>query len=270
MAKKIILTAIAFVSSIFLLFVIIMHSADILQQRKEDFLSNDRTENTTETTTAETPDVNVTLPENTTTSEIIQQETIHHDSQEPNQLETENGSSIDPTVATEAPAQPTVPIEDLPQWKRLHIISATVNKAKYDHFALVNIDNDNIPELYMYGDGQSEICAVRGNATIAQRLNGVGGGNYHPQSGRFLNVYTENNYLVMRIYQLSNAFTQVFYGREDKTVQPAAYYIEKYTGAVSEEEFKAAVAEYIDTTQTEFLHKNALPYDAFIEQITNY
>ena len=55
-----------------------------------------------------------------------------------------------------------------------------------------------------------------------------------------------------------------------KSVNPPAYYIGNYTGAVSEEEFKNTVNQYIDTSKTEFLHKDALTLDAFVEYVKNF
>ena len=85
-----------------------------------------------------------------------------------------------------------------------------------------------------------------------------------------MNVCVEGDYLAMYVYELTDVFRQIFYGREDKNVNPPEYYIENYAGAVSEEEFKNAVNQYIDTDKTEFLHQNAVTFDAFAEYVANF
>lgn len=160
--------------------------------------------------------------------------------------------------------------KDLPVWKKLYIQYATIEKAKYNKYALVYIDNDDIPELYLYGSNTSKVLSAKGNQLIGKDLDGVGGGNYVEKSGCFMNVYAENNCLVMKIYKLDGYFSQTFYGIEDKTTSPPTYYIEDDIWAVTEEEFKDAVAQYIDTSKTTFLHSNALDYDEFVEKVTNW
>jgi len=72
------------------------------------------------------------------------------------------------------------------------------------------------------------------------------------------------------VYELTDIFRQTFYGREDQSANAPVYYIGNYAGAVSEDEFKNTVNQYIDTTKTEFLHQNALTLDAFVEYVTNF
>lgn len=278
MAKRIILSVLAGVLSLLLVLAIVKHTKDILHSDHQETISGGQTENTMGTGAAEPADTNTgaTLPENTTAPETKPAETNPIPSQESTEPQ-ESVNPVTPTVAPVKPTQPPTQTEELPQWKQMYIGQATVWRTRYDHFALVYIDDDDIPELYMYGNNQSELCAFRSDTVnpqkkvlISQRMNGMGGGNYHKKSGHFLNVCAEDGYLAMYVYELTDIFRQTFYGREDKTVNPPAYYIGNYTGAVSEEEFKNTVNQYIDTTKTEFLHQNALTLDAFIAYVTDF
>ena len=81
-----------------------------------------------------------------------------------------------------------------------------------------------------------------------------------------MNVYQDGQYLVMRIYHLTNAFYEVFCGTEDKTTDPPTYYTgDSAEVAVTEQTYKYLVAQYIDTDKVTFLHENALSYDEFME-----
>lgn len=275
MAKKITITAIVSLLCILLVFMIVYYISNTPHQDNQTAGSQTEnstiteTEESTDTTTSETT-LETTVPETSTT----ETESISlQDSAESQNTENTNPPSSSSSKPTNNPVQK----EELPEWKRMYINYATVLRTKYDHFALVYIDGDDIPELYMYGNNQAELCAFRNDGVspekkvlIAQQLNGVGGGNYHKKSEHFLNVCAEDEYLAMYVYELTDVFRQTFYGKEDKSVDPPVYYIGKYTGAVSEAEFKEAVNQYIDTDSTEFLHQNAMTFEAFKEYVTNF
>ena len=273
MAQRIILTAEASLLSVLVIFMIVRHTTDILHRDEQ---AGGQTAPTTQPQAPTDGKPEVTLPEDTTAPETKPTETNPISSQESTEPQ-ESVNPVTPTVAPVKPTQPPAQTEELPQWKQMYIGQATVWRTRYDHFALVYIDGDDIPELYMYGNNQSELCAFRSDAVnpqkkvlISQRMNGMGGGNYHKKSGQFLNVCAEDGYLAMYVYELTDIFRQTFYGREDKSVNPPKYYIGNYTGAVSEEEFKNTVKQYIDTSKTEFLHKDALTLDAFVEYVKNF
>lgn len=277
MARKIVVTVIASLLSVLLIFGIVKYSKMILSQNRQDATSAGQMENTTAVASTPTDaSTVVTLPENTA-SETNPTETESLPSQETTESQKNENTDSAPTSPPAKPTQPATKPQELAEWKQMYISQAVVWRTKYDHFALVYIDGDDIPELYMYGNNQSELCAFRSDAVnpqkkvlISQRMNGMGGGNYHKKSGHFLNVCAEGEYLAMYVYELTDIFRQTFYGREDKSINPPAYYIGNYTGAVSEEEYKNAVNQYIDTDKTEFLHKNALTLDAFVEYVTNF
>lgn len=270
MAKRIILTAVASLLSAFLIFMIVRHTTDIL---RPDGQAGGQTVPTTQPQAPTDGKPEETIPETPAVPETTPTQTQPQPSQEPTKPQENNT----PTTPSVTPSQPTTQPQELPQWKQMYIAQATVWRTKYDHFALVYIDGDDIPELYMYGNNQSELCAYRSDSVnpqkkvlISQRMNGMGGGNYCKKSGKVLNVCAEDGYLAMYVYELTDIFRQTFYGREDKSVNPPAYYIGNYTGAVSEEEFKNTVNQYIDTSKTEILHKDALTLDAFVEYVKNF
>lgn len=271
MAKRSVLTILAGVLSLLLVFVIVKHNKDILHSDHQETISGGQPEGTTQTDPTKPAE---TKPEATQPQATVVPETQPNATEPtPTQSETQNTT---PT-APQKPTQPSTQPQELPQWKQMYIAQATVWRTRYDHFALVYIDGDDIPELYMYGNNQSEVCAYRSDPVnlqkkvlISQRMNGMGGGNYHKKNGQFLNVCAEDGYLAMYVYELTDIFRQTFYGREDKSVNPPAYYIGNYTGAVSEQEFKNTVNQCIDTSKIEFLHQNALTLDAFVEYVKNF
>lgn len=268
MAKKIAIAAVASLLSALLIFVIIKHTTDILQQGKQ--ASGGHKEHTTNTEATESTNTKPaeTTPE-TTAAETRPTEIEPPPSQETSEPQ-KNENAVTPTDSPIKPTKPPVQTEELPKWKQMYINHATVWRTRYDHFALVYIDGDEVPELYMYGNNQSELCAFRNDAIYSLRMNGMGGGNYHKKSGHVLNVCSEGEYLAMYVYELTDVFRQTFYGREDKNITPPVYYIGNYTGAVSEEEFKNAVNQHIDTGKTEFLHQNAVTFDAFPAYVTDF
>ena len=208
-----------------------------------------------------------TQPEDTKEPDPTQ--TDHHTPSVPNSSQEENEGNTESNTEQTTPATDSKPNQDKnqPVWKKLYTNYATINKNSYEYFALIYIDGDDIPELYMFNGSESQICAVRNDQVISQKLSGVGGGNYHKESGHFLNVYQDNGILYMRVYHLSSAFSQVFFGREFKTADSATYYIGDSSEPISEEAFKEAVSEYIDTTKTIFMHENALTYNDLIESL---
>ena len=181
------------------------------------------------------------------------------------------------TTESKKPSNPTssVDLNELPSWKRRYINYAGIRaqRGDYNKFALVYLNDDDIPELYMYGDGKSEIGTAHsdGNSMIGIPLDGGGGGgSYVERSGNFMNIYPEGNMLVMRIYTMEGPFIEVFCGKEDKTTNPPTYYIDDYMWQGTEEEFKNVVSQYIDVSSTKFLHSNALSYDEFKEKVINW
>lgn len=226
-----------------------------------DNLQTTETEVTTET------QFEGTQPEDTTEPEPTQ--TDHRTPSVPNASQEDNDGNTELSTEQTSPTTESNPNqdEDQPVWKKLYTNFATINKNSYEYFALVYIDGDGIPELYMFNSNEAQICAVRNDRVISQKLTGVGGGNYHKESGHFLNVYQDNGILYMRVYHLTSAFSQVFFGREFKTTDSATYYIGDSSEPISEEAFKEAVNEYIDTTKTSFMHENALTYNDLIERL---
>lgn len=269
MVRKIVITIITSLLIPLLIFVAVKYASDILHLDTQD---NEQTENSTLTKSTDHSDTSTEppLPEGTSVPDTEPQETEAIPSQETTTPKQNENTVIPTTTPPVTDTQPSVKPEELPKWKQMYINHVTVWRTRYDHFALVYIDGDDIPELYMYGNNQSELCAFRDDAIYSLRMNGMGGGNYHKKSGRVMNVCVEGEYLAMYVYELTDVFRQIFYGREDKNVNPPAYYIENYTGAVSEEEFKNTVNQYINTNETEFLHQNAVTFDAFADYVTDF
>ena len=150
MTKKIATTVIISLLSFFLFLAFVFLARNLPQQVKNDPMSDGQTETTTGLVATEPTSTNSTIPYNTTSPEIIPQTTAPPPTQEPT-TPPKNENPVTPTsTPTKPPTQPTTKPQELPKWKQMYINHVTVWRTRYDHFALVYIDGDDIPELYMY------------------------------------------------------------------------------------------------------------------------
>lgn len=146
----------------------------------------------------------------------------------------------------------------LPLWKQLYLLLANTTE-QYDRFMLLHIDDDNIPEMFMYGKDGHALHSYRENGnggTIQQKLNKNNGAYYIPKSGRFMNVYEENDYVVLKVYELTatRGFKEVFTGYEysyekpDSTVEREYYlnYPKGGTAPLTSAEFLTELGKVFD------------------------
>ena len=143
----------------------------------------------------------------------------------------------------------------LPAWKTLYIGNAQVFSKDYTQFALIYVDGDDIPELYMGGTSKNMIYSmsrIDEHAAISKQLDAQNTAYYIPKSGKLMNAFIDGDRLTMAIYQLDGYFQPVFQGSEYKVIlndgsQSNLYYLNGNSSPVSEDTFKAAVAQHFDT-----------------------
>lgn len=157
----------------------------------------------------------------------------------------------------------------LPLWKQLFSFQIKREKDKYDAFSLVNIDCDDIPELFMKGTNGHVMFAWRNtgenkHAIIQQKLQKDNGAYYIPKSGRFMNVYVDGDHMTMKVYELTaeRGFVEVFTGYEytylmEDGTKEAVYYIAGNIEPLSKEIYAAAVDEVFNISDAVSL-KNGL------------
>lgn len=143
----------------------------------------------------------------------------------------------------------------LPLWKQLFSFKIKQEKDKYDAFSLVDVDSDDIPELFMKGTNGHVMFAWRNtgenkHAIIQQKLHQDNGAYYIPKSGRFMNVYVDGDHMTMKVYELTaeRGFVEVFTGYEytylmEDGTKEAVYYIAGNIEPLSKEIYAATVDE---------------------------
>lgn len=180
--------------------------------------------------------------------------------------------------ATE-PAQVTSPetaaAPQLQDWKRAYLEFLEGVNDYHVGFALVYIDGDDIPELYLNGDCEATgdaVCTYKNGKVLEERLGRIWGGSYIPGAGLVKNTNGNMGYYTTDIYSLTaNGFTVIWNGLETQEVIPPANENEEPTmiisfsigdQTVSEEEYHAAIEAVFNTSQAVLLHENTLSYDA--------
>ena len=153
-------------------------------------------------------------------------------------------------------------------------------KDSHRAFALVFIDGDEIPELYMSGISEAEgdvICSFRNGVVIEQHLSRIGGGKYVEKSGNIINRNGHMGYYYAHAYKLDrNGFTQTLdasyierfehIGNDEYEVD-REYFINGHT--VSEADYQNAVNEVFDFSNAISLYDSAVSYDTIVERLEN-
>ncbi len=199
----------------------------------------------------------------------------------PSAAESETGntqSAAQETPATE-PTQVTPPettaTPQLQDWKPAYLEFLENAKDYHVGFALVYIDGDDIPELYLNGDCEATgdaLCTYKNGRVIEEPLSRTWGGSYIPGSGLVKNTNGNMGYYTTDIYSLTDTgFVNIWSGLEVQEIIPPANEDEEPTMAisfsigdqtVSEEEYYAAIEAVFNTSQAVPLHENTLSYDA--------
>lgn len=202
--------------------------------------------------------------------------------------QTETAATAAPTAAIEPlvtepkatepkPTEPapTEPIAADDGWKAAYLKYLQTESAGYIQFALVYVDGDDIPELYMSGDCEATgdaICAYRDGAVVRQYLRRIGGGDYIPGSGLLINTNGNMGYYTTHIFRLEGSgFTCLWEGLEAQEYQGDHHTTTFTIGerVVSEAEYYAAIHSIIDTEQTENFYERSVSIDEIRKQIEN-
>ena len=147
-------------------------------------------------------------------------------------------------------------------------------------FALVFIDNDDIPELYLKGSSEAEgdmVCSFKNGSIIKQQLNRTGGGKYTPRSGDMINQNGNMGRCYTNVYKLNeDGFAKTFNALSVENVEHIGgeeynfiyeYFVED--APVSEAEYNTAVNSAFDFSQAVRLDENAVSYDEIVQQLQN-
>lgn len=194
----------------------------------------------------------------------------------------------------EAPKENTPTTDKLTnaEWKTVYLEFIENNKNAYKSYALVYVDNDDIPELYMCGVDEAQgdrICSYK-NGTIADAyMNRRGGGKYIERGGSVINQNGHMGNCYTTVYELDeNGFTKTLSARvvehlelvenknpEDPTSPWKEEYISSYEYSIEghpagEEEYNAAINAAFDFSKALDFYEIAVSYDEIKQQITNW
>ncbi len=175
-------------------------------------------------------------------------------------------------ITTEEPA--------VPQWKTAYLDFLESRKNVHLSYALVYIDGDDIPELYLSGDCEATgdgVCSYKNGTVVEQRLGRIGGGSYIEKGGNFINQNGNMGCYYTDVYKLTeNGFTQTFNAlliEHVVNLENGEYdLIYEYSiegNPVNEDEYYAAVNAAFDFTRSVRLYENTVPYDVIKQQIAD-
>ena len=195
--------------------------------------------------------------------------------------------SNEPNIAPSTTSKPKyeTPKIDASLWKTayLNIIECRQElDGTRGAYALVYVDDDNIPELYIKGCCEAEgdiIYSYKNDTVLEQRLSRMLGGKYIERSGKIANKNGHMGNYYTHIYVLSNSgFTQTF----------NASYTERYEGtggkgdfavniiceyfingeSVNETDYNDAVNASFDFSQSTEFYEKAVSYNEIKQQLS--
>lgn len=154
----------------------------------------------------------------------------------------------------------------------------------YDsRYALVYVDNDDIPELYVNGWSEAEgdlIYSYKNSRLIEQYLGRLFGGKYVERSGIVINQNGHMGQYYDNVYKLDpNGFSQILKASYTERYVPLEnsknddyeiineYFINGKT--VSKDEYNAAINATVDLSQAVEFYENSVPYDVIKQQIAD-
>ena len=200
-------------------------------------------------------------------------------------LESNPSSTESPTTFdTASEPKENTPKMDLSSWKStyLNIIESRPEfDSTYDAYALVYVDADDIPELYVLGSCEAEgdiIYSYKNGNIFEQRLARMAGGKYIERSGKIINQNGHMGGYYDYVYVLDNSgFTQTL----------NAVYTERYedTGngdfsvniireyfingeSVSENDYNYAINSSFDFSQSIEFYEKSVSYGEIKQQLS--
>ena len=183
-------------------------------------------------------------------------------------------------TSAEAGKVQNVAQEYIADYKQAYLDFLKDKQESHRLFALVFIDNDDIPELYLKGSSEAEgdmVCSFKNGSLIKQQLNRTGGGKYIERSENMINQNGNMGRCYTNVYKLNDdSFTKTFSALSVESVEHIGgeeynfiyeYFVED--APVSEAEYNTAVSSAFDFSQAVRLDENAVSYDEIVQQLQN-
>lgn len=190
-------------------------------------------------------------------------------------------TTIKPPVTTKhnpetLPEKPNEPV--IPAWKQAYLNVIESLKEYHVSYALIYIDGDDIPELYLNGDCEAAgdgVYSYKNGVVIEQRLNRTWGGRYIEKNGELFNFNGNMGCYYTNVYKLTDeGFSQTFSSLEIESIEewvnedPVLFYEYSVGGVVvSKDEYNQARNAAFNYEQSKPLHQNAVTYDIIKTQI---
>lgn len=171
-------------------------------------------------------------------------------------------------------------------WKSAYLGFIESRESEYDfdyRYALVYVDNDDIPELYAMGVCEADgdlICSYKNGCLIKQHLGRLFGGKYVERSGIVINQNGHMGQYYDNVYKLDqNGFSQILKASYTKRYVPLEnsknddyeiineYFINGKT--VSKDEYNAAINATVDLSQAVEFYEHSVSYDVIKQQIAD-
>ena len=189
--------------------------------------------------------------------------------------ETKEETAAD-TKADETEGQP---VEG--DWKKAYLDYIESVKNSHYYYALVYIDGDDIPELYVSGDCEATgdgVCSYKNGKVVEQRLNRIGGGRYIEKGGLLINRNGNMGACYTNVYKLTeDGFINTFSAFSGEYAEPSEnddvklHYEYSVEGvAVGEDEHNAAVEKAFDSEKAVWLEEGSVKYEEIKQQIADF
>ncbi len=170
---------------------------------------------------------------------------------------------------------------DTPEWKTAYLNFLEQKKDSHRSYALVYIDGDDIPELYLSGRSQAtgdSICTYKNGEVVEQHLNRNGGGWYIEKSGNIINKNGTTGEIYTHVYKLNEkGFVLTFEALSVERVEVLENdeyrpYYEYSIGdkSVNESEYNSAVETAVDFENAVRLNENEVNYNTIRQQIIDF
>ena len=175
------------------------------------------------------------------------------------------------TVVSSAPAKPA--------WKTAYedYIRYEIDPAQYVEFALVYVDNDDVPELYMMGNCEAtgEVMATYCNGRVESHSFGrLYGLQYIPRSGRFSHFNGNMGYYSLSLCTLNNGVVKtVIQGLQEEDLEnfdgegEIGYRYSLEGDPVTEEAFHKAIDSWFSQGGVCSMHSGAVSRQSMLNQL---
>ena len=163
-------------------------------------------------------------------------------------------------------------------WKSAYAALLDDSREMYQAYALVFVDGDDMPELYLSGVCEAVgdlVCTFRNGKLVEQRLYRIAGGKYVERSGKLINQVGHMGCFYDTAYALGeNGFSELLNAYTEERNFPIAeddcYTVYKhYVGntEVTQEEYQSAVNAVMDVESAVSFYDAAVSYEAICEQL---